>query len=71
MALKKYKPTSPGRRFQSVSDFADITTSTPEKSLLAPTKSTAIASALSIEVFPPPLSPRIRLTLLMSEAGSA
>ena len=28
--------TSPGRRFQTVSDFAEITTSTPEKSLLAP-----------------------------------
>jgi large subunit ribosomal protein L2 len=36
MALKKYKPTSPGRRFQTVSDFADITSTTPEKSLLAP-----------------------------------
>src|ERR1035437_8366993 len=36
MALKKYKPTSPGRRFQSVSDFAEITKTEPEKSLLAP-----------------------------------
>jgi len=36
MGLKKYKPTSPGRRFQSVSDFADITRSEPEKSLLEP-----------------------------------
>jgi large subunit ribosomal protein L2 len=36
MALKKYKPTSPGRRFQSVSDFAEITRTDPEKSLLAP-----------------------------------
>jgi large subunit ribosomal protein L2 len=36
MALKKYKPTSPGRRFQSVSDFAEITKTDPEKSLLAP-----------------------------------
>jgi large subunit ribosomal protein L2 len=36
MALKKYKPTSPGRRFQSVSDFAEITSTEPEKSLLAP-----------------------------------
>ena len=34
MAIKKYNPTSPGRRFQSVSDFADITTDTPQKSLL-------------------------------------
>jgi large subunit ribosomal protein L2 len=36
MGLKQYKPTSPGRRFQTVSDFAEITKSTPEKSLLAP-----------------------------------
>lgn len=36
MGLKKYKPTSPGRRFQSVSDFAEITKSEPEKSLLEP-----------------------------------
>jgi len=34
MPTKRYKPTSPGRRFQTVSDFADITTSKPEKSLL-------------------------------------
>lgn len=36
MGLKKYKPTSPGRRFQTVSDFAEITKSEPEKSLLEP-----------------------------------
>lgn len=36
MGLKKYKPTSPGRRFQSVSDFSEITRTTPEKSLLEP-----------------------------------
>ncbi len=36
MGLKKYKPTSPGRRFQSVSDFAEITRTEPEKSLLEP-----------------------------------
>jgi len=35
MANKKRKPTSPGRRFQTVSDFAEITTDTPEKSLIA------------------------------------
>jgi large subunit ribosomal protein L2 len=34
MALRKRKPTSPGRRFQTVSDFKDITKTTPEKSLL-------------------------------------
>jgi len=36
MGIKKLKPTSPGRRFQTVSDFDTITKSTPEKSLLAP-----------------------------------
>ncbi len=36
MGVKKYKPTSPGRRFQTVSDFSDITSTTPEKSLLEP-----------------------------------
>ena len=34
MALRQRKPTSPGRRFQTVSDFADITKTLPEKSLL-------------------------------------
>ncbi len=36
MPLRKRKPTSAGRRFQTVSDFSDITTDTPEKTLLAP-----------------------------------
>jgi large subunit ribosomal protein L2 len=36
MGIKQYKPTSPGRRFQTVSDFAEITRTTPEKSLTAP-----------------------------------
>ncbi len=34
MGVKKLKPTSPGRRFQTVSDFESVTKSTPEKSLL-------------------------------------
>ncbi len=33
MAIRKLKPTSAGRRFQTVSDFAEITCTTPEKSL--------------------------------------
>ncbi|MEY2566750.1 MAG: large subunit ribosomal protein [Actinomycetota bacterium] len=40
MPLRKRKPTSPGRRFQTVSDFSEITKSRPEKSLLAPKPST-------------------------------
>jgi len=36
MAIRKYKPTTPGRRGSSVADFQEITRSTPEKSLLRP-----------------------------------
>ncbi|WP_071441973.1 50S ribosomal protein L2 [Traorella massiliensis] len=39
MAIKKYKPTTNGRRNMSVLTFDEITTSTPERSLLAPLKS--------------------------------
>jgi len=35
MGNRKRKPSSPGRRFQTVSEFTEITKSTPEKSLLA------------------------------------
>ncbi len=34
MALKKYKPTSPGRRFMTTSGFEEITKSEPERSLV-------------------------------------
>ena len=40
MAIRTRKPTSAGRRFQSVSDFAEITKDRPEKSLLAPRSGT-------------------------------
>ena len=40
MGIRSSKPTSPGRRFYSVSDFADITTERPLKKLLAPMAST-------------------------------
>ena len=40
MALKKYKPTTPGQRYKLISSYDDITTGTPEKSLLEPIKST-------------------------------
>ncbi|WP_298121751.1 50S ribosomal protein L2 [uncultured Aurantimicrobium sp.] len=40
MAIRKYKPTTPGRRGSSVSDFAEITRTTPEKSLLRPLSKT-------------------------------
>jgi large subunit ribosomal protein L2 len=36
MGIRTRKPTSAGRRFQTVSDFSEITSTTPEKSLLAP-----------------------------------
>lgn len=41
MAVKSFKPTSPGRRQMTVSTFEEITASKPEKSLLAPMKKKA------------------------------
>lgn len=38
MAVKKYKPTSPGRRDMTSYTFDEITTSTPEKSLVVPNR---------------------------------
>jgi large subunit ribosomal protein L2 len=41
MGIKKVKPTSPGRRFMTVSDFSEITKKEPEKSLVEPLKKRA------------------------------
>lgn len=41
MAVKIYRPTSPGRRGKTSLDFSEITTSKPEKSLLRPLKKNA------------------------------
>jgi large subunit ribosomal protein L2 len=41
MALKKYRPTSPGRRWMSGYTFEEITRTKPEKSLIRPLKSNA------------------------------
>jgi len=38
MGIKKFKPTSPGRRFMTVETFEDVTRDTPERSLVAPLK---------------------------------
>src|SRR5437764_12524974 len=38
MAIRRYKPTSPGRRFMSVSSFDEITKTEPEKRLTEPLK---------------------------------
>ena len=40
MPLKKYKPTSPGRRFATYADFEEVTRTTPEKSLTEGIKKT-------------------------------
>jgi len=40
MAIRIRKPTSPGRRFQTTSDFKEITKTTPERTLLAPVPKT-------------------------------
>jgi large subunit ribosomal protein L2 len=36
VAIRKFRPTSPGRRFMTVSDFDELTTDKPERTLLAP-----------------------------------
>ena len=38
MAIKRYKPTSPGRRHMTVSTFEEITKKKPEKSLVVSLK---------------------------------
>ena len=40
MAIKKFKPYSPGRRFMTVSSFEEITADKPEKSLVESIKKT-------------------------------
>ena len=46
MALRQYKPTSAGRRFQSVLDFSELTEKEPERRLLAPQRRTGGRNAL-------------------------
>ena len=41
MAVKKHKPTSPGRRFQTTADFSEVSKKKPEKALLDSKKTTA------------------------------
>ena len=40
MAIKKYKPVTPGQRNKAISSFEELTTNKPYKKLLAPLKST-------------------------------
>ena len=53
MAVRKFKPTSPGRRFMTVSDFSEITKSEPEKTLLAPLHKTRRAKRQRPHHHPP------------------
>jgi large subunit ribosomal protein L2 len=46
MAIRKVKPTSPGRRFQDYSSFEEITRTTPEKKLLKVVKKSGGRNAL-------------------------
>ena len=46
MATRQYNPTSPGRRFQTVLDFSEITDKKPERRLLAPRTRTGGRNAL-------------------------
>src|SRR5436309_3070182 len=40
MGIRQFRPMTPGTRFRSVSDFADVTKTEPEKSLLEPLRRT-------------------------------
>ena len=40
MGIRQFRPMTPGTRFRSVSDFADVTKGEPEKSLLEPLRRT-------------------------------
>ena len=46
MTIKRYKPTSAGRRFQTYSTMEEVTRKEPEKSLLVPLKKTGGRNAL-------------------------
>ncbi len=46
MPVRKYRPTSAGRRFQTVSSFEELTARAPEKSLLQPLRKTGGRNAL-------------------------
>src|SRR2546427_6499382 len=46
MPTRQYKPTSAGRRFQSVLDFSEVTKKEPERRLLAPRPRTGGRNAL-------------------------
>ena len=48
MAIKRYKPTSPARRFMSVSAFDEITSTKPERSLLD-TQSNQVVEIIMVE----------------------
>ena len=46
MALRQYRPTSAGRRFQTAADFSDITKNEPERSLIEPRRRSGGRNAL-------------------------
>ena len=48
MGLRKFKPVTPGQRFKLISDFTEITSTTPEKSLLLSKKLTMTAVSLTL-----------------------
>ena len=51
MGIKVYKPTTNGRRNMTSLDFAEITTSTPEKSLLVSLKNKAVVTTTVVSLY--------------------
>jgi LSU ribosomal protein L2P len=48
MGIRKYKPTSPGRRNMSVNTFEEITKHEPEKALLKPLKNMPVVTHMAV-----------------------
>ncbi len=44
MGIKKFKPNTPGQRFKQVVDFEEVTTNTPEKSLIVSIKDLVVVT---------------------------
>ena len=51
MGIRVYKPTTNGRRNMTSLDFAEITTSTPEKSLLVSLKTKLVVTTTVVSLF--------------------
>ncbi len=66
MAIKKYKPTSPGRRFMTVTDYSGLSKTAPERSLLVDLKNPAAVTLMAVSPFAIEAAKRVNTALLIS-----